>query len=67
MRIFLTSSRIHAFEKLLFGYDFDGADGGVVRRGSEIDFEFALSGGFDVGKGFHQRLGTGFPKNIKSL
>src|SRR5882724_7001602 len=52
------------FGHTLFGYDFNGANGGIVRHRSEIDLEFALGGRFNVREGFHQRPGAGFLKNI---
>src|SRR5260370_22816623 len=53
------------FMQALFGDDFNGADGGVVRRRSEIDLELALRGGFNVREGLHQRPGPGFSENVK--
>ena len=55
------------FEQALFGYDFHGADGGIVGGRREIDLEFALSGRLKVGKGFYQGSGACLFENIKSL
>src|SRR5260370_26859318 len=58
------SSRL---KQALFGDDFNRADRWVVRGRSEIDFEFALRGRFNVRKSFYQRPGTGFLENVEAL
>src|SRR6266849_61886 len=51
----------------LFWYDFNRADRRVVDSRSEVDLDFTLRRGFNMLEGFDQRLGTGFPENIKSF
>src|ERR1700686_3119319 len=50
----------------LFGDDFNRAYRWIVDSRSKVNFDFALGRGFNMRKGFDQRFGAGFPKNIES-
>ena len=51
----------------LFGDDFDRADRWVVHCGSEVHLDFALGRGFNMLKGFDQRLEACLAENSKSV
>src|SRR5882762_3001474 len=60
--------QIHRIRRtFLFGDDFNRADRRVVDSWSKVDLYFTLRRGFDMLEGLDQRLGAGFPENIKSF
>jgi len=51
----------------LFWYDFNRAYRWIVRSWSEVNLDFALPRELNMLEGINQRLGAGFPENIKPL